>query len=161
MVWESHLQARKEVEFRTTRMLQRFEETRHPNFSSVSALSRGILKRIEKKQRDHTFHSGYFEHKTLIPNRSLCKSAQSLRSSCKTSEEFVNTETLKSVNSQERSIHVSGTEDEMIFRILFFFTSGTWNPMEERSFTKLIQTWMMDLQESHHLAENIHVLEEK
>ena len=63
-----------------TQMVERVKETSHPVFKSISALSRGILKR-KKKQRHHTLQCGCFGHRTLISNCSLSKSAQYLRSS--------------------------------------------------------------------------------
>ena len=45
-----------------TRMVERFKDTGHPVFKSISALSRGILK------RKNTLQCGCFEHRALVPN---------------------------------------------------------------------------------------------
>ena len=64
-----------------TQMVGRFKETGHPEFKSISALSRGILKR--RWQRNHTLQCGFIELGTLVSRDSLSKSAQYLRSSLK------------------------------------------------------------------------------
>ena len=56
------------------------KETGHRVLKNISALSCGIVKRRNKKDTIH-FQCGCFEHRTLISNDSLCKSAQYLRSS--------------------------------------------------------------------------------
>ena len=42
------------------------QDTGHPVFKSISALSRGLLKK--KNGRDATHFRGCFEHRALIPN---------------------------------------------------------------------------------------------
>ena len=56
-----------------TQMVERFKDTRHPVFKSISALSRGIMKK--KHNRHHTLQCGCFKHRAFVPNRSFCKSA--------------------------------------------------------------------------------------
>ena len=55
-------------------MVERFKDTGHPVFKSISALSRGILKKKEW-QRHHTLQCGCFEHRALVPNHSLNRSS--------------------------------------------------------------------------------------
>ena len=49
-------------------------------FTSISALSRGILKQKKGKSATHS-QWRFDEHRTLVPNSSFCKSVQCLRSS--------------------------------------------------------------------------------
>ena len=56
------------------KMVQRFKETGHLVFKSISALSRGILKQEKGKISIH-FNGDFYEHRTLVPNNALCKSA--------------------------------------------------------------------------------------
>ena len=65
---------------KTAQMVERFKDTGHPVFKSISALSRGILIK-EKQQRDHTLQRGCFKHRALVTDHSFCKSAQYSRSS--------------------------------------------------------------------------------
>ena len=65
---------------KTAQMVERFKDTGHPVFKSISALSRGILIK-EKQQRHHTLQCGCFKHRALVTDHSFCKSAQYLRSS--------------------------------------------------------------------------------
>ena len=62
------------------KMVQRFKENGHLVFKSISALSRGMLKQEKGKTSIH-FNGDFFEHRTLVPNNALCKSAPCLRSS--------------------------------------------------------------------------------
>ena len=57
-----------------SQMVQRYKETGHPVFTSASALSRGILRKLKGKETIH-FNSDA-SNRTLIPNHSLSKSAQ-------------------------------------------------------------------------------------
>ena len=52
------------------KMVQRFKETGHLVFKSISALSRGILK--EQRHKYHSFQRRFDEHRTLVPNTSFC-----------------------------------------------------------------------------------------
>ena len=61
------------------KMVQRFQETRHTVFKSISALSRGILKRKKGKDTIH-FNGESSNTELLFRNSSFCKSAQYLRS---------------------------------------------------------------------------------
>ena len=49
-----------------TQVVERFEETDHPVFKSISALSGGILKRKKEQQRHHTLQCGCFEYRIQI-----------------------------------------------------------------------------------------------
>ena len=60
------------------KMVQRFKETGHPVFKSISALSRGILKR--KKGKTSIYFNGDSMNTELL-FQTFCKSAQCLRSS--------------------------------------------------------------------------------
>ena len=64
----------------STQMVERFKDTGHPAFKSIGALSRGILKKINKRD---TVHFNRDSSKTELPNCLFCKSAQYLRSSLK------------------------------------------------------------------------------
>ena len=62
-------------------MAERFEESGHPVFQSVSPLARGILR---KKNNEETIHFTAEPSNTeLLSNDSVSKSAHYLRSSCK------------------------------------------------------------------------------
>ena len=63
-----------------TQMVERFKDTGHLVFKSISALSRGILQK-KKKHRHHTLQCGCFKDRALVPNHSFCNSAQYLWSS--------------------------------------------------------------------------------
>ena len=58
-----------------SQMVERFKETGYFIFESASAMSRGILRR-QNGRRHHTRQCGCCEHRTLISNASLSKSAQ-------------------------------------------------------------------------------------
>ena len=60
-----------------TQMVERFKDTGHPVFKSVSALNRGILKKKFYRDTVH-LHGGCFKHRALVPNHSFSKSAQYL-----------------------------------------------------------------------------------
>ena len=64
----------------STKMGQRFKETGHPIFNSTNAFSRGNLK--QRRGRCTIHFNGDFLGTTLVPNGSLCQSAQCPRSSC-------------------------------------------------------------------------------
>ena len=66
------------------KMVQRFKDTAHPVFKSTSASSRGILKQRRGRCTIH-FDGDFFKYRTLVPNSSLCQSAQCLRNSCEDS----------------------------------------------------------------------------
>ena len=78
--WESYSTARREVELRSNTDATTISGDM--NFTKCQCLESWNSEKNEK-QRNHTFHSGNFERRTLIPNHSLCKSAQYLRSSVK------------------------------------------------------------------------------
>ena len=99
-----------------TKMLQRLEETGHPFFTSVSVLSRGILKRLKNKEIIHL--SADASNTELLFRIIHCANQLSIYGAVSSrqpspnetepiSEKFVTcqesdiTETLKSVNSQE------------------------------------------------------------
>ena len=63
-----------------TQRVERFEETGHPVFKSISAFSRGILKRNNDRNTIH-FNADAFKNRTLISNDLLSKSARYQRSS--------------------------------------------------------------------------------
>ena len=65
-----------------SQIVQRFKETSQPVLKSISALSRGILKKKELHGY-HTLQCGCFEHSTLISHDSVSKSAHFRRSSLK------------------------------------------------------------------------------
>ena len=65
-----------------SQMVPRFKERGHPVFTGAGALSRAILTRLKRK-RNQALQCGFFEHSTLIPNHSLSKSAQYVRSRLK------------------------------------------------------------------------------
>ena len=59
--------------------MQRFRETGHLVFKSISAPSRGIPKQ-KKGNSNHTLQRRFDKHRTLVPNNSFRKPAQYLRS---------------------------------------------------------------------------------
>ena len=61
-----------------TQMVERFKETGHPVFKSISAL-RSWNSEKKRWQRYHTLQCGFIEYRTLVPHNSLSKSAQYLR----------------------------------------------------------------------------------
>ena len=54
-----------------SKMVLRSEETGHPIFTEVSALDRGILRRVKEKKP--YIHCGCLEQGIFIPNHSLSK----------------------------------------------------------------------------------------
>ena len=61
-------------------MVGRFKDTGHPVFTSISALSRGILKKKINRDTVH-FNADASNTEFLFLNHSFCESAQYLRSS--------------------------------------------------------------------------------
>ena len=59
-------------------MVQRFKETGHPVFKSISALSRGTLKQ-KRKTSIHFNGDSMNTDRALVPNSSLCQSVFTVR----------------------------------------------------------------------------------
>ena len=66
--------------FLASKMVQNFQETKHPVFTSISALNRGILRKIKGKSSLHI--NAESTNSELLFKIILCESAQFLRSSC-------------------------------------------------------------------------------
>ena len=62
------------------KMVQQFKETGHPVFKGIRTVSLGVLKQ-NKGRNLHSLQRRFFEHRTLVPKNSLCKSGQCLRNS--------------------------------------------------------------------------------
>ena len=77
---EEEIQTEGKCQDSANMMVEQFEESGHSLFKGVSALGSWNLE-DEEHQGDHTHQCGCFEHRTVISNTSLCKSAQYLRSS--------------------------------------------------------------------------------
>ena len=77
---ELFLKHLKKMDSTATQMEERFHDTGHSVFKSISALSCGNSEK-EEWQRHHTLQCGCFEHRALIPNHSFCNSAHNLLSS--------------------------------------------------------------------------------
>ena len=118
-------------------MLQRFEETGHPIFTCVSALSRGILKRMKNKDTIHftaetsnielLFRNIHFASQLSIngavpswSGRPGPNETEPVSEKIVTSEESVNTETLKSVNSQAIKLFGGFCQVETRFWVVCF-----------------------------------------
>ena len=168
IVWISLLQARRKIEFRSsTHTTTIFEETDNPIFTSVSAMNRGVLERVKSQETVH------FTEET--PNTELLfriihsanqfsmygavwswsgqpspNETEPILEKFVTSEESVNTVTLKSVSSQEmrslvdsaRSRHVSGNRGRDDLQDIYFLEEPYWiaRICEVASFWNLVQT---------------------
>ena len=82
MKWYGTRNCRPEGKWNSTaaKMVQNFKETKHPVFTSINALSRGIL-RQNKRQNIHTLQRWIDEFRIVVQDYILCESAQYLWSS--------------------------------------------------------------------------------
>ena len=168
IVWKLFLQAREEDGIPQQHTCYNdFEETDNPIFTSVSAMNRGVLERVKSQETVH------FTEET--PNTELLfriihsanqfsmygavwswsgqpspNETEPILEKFVTSEESVNTVTLKSVSSQEisslvdsaRSRHVSGNRGRDDLQDIYFLEEPYWiaRICEVASFWNLVQT---------------------